>query len=81
MGDPTGGILRDTGAESVGYMGDPTGGILRDTGAESVGYTGSRCDKKFQGVGQPLEFLKGTSPNEGLKLRNVGPKTLGFEPC
>ncbi len=25
---PTGGIPRDSGAESVGYIGDPTGGIL-----------------------------------------------------
>ena len=37
---PTGGIPRDPGAESVGYMGDPTGGILRDSGPEFVGYIG-----------------------------------------
>ena len=37
---PTGGTLRDSGAESVGYIGDPTGGTLRDSGAESVGYIG-----------------------------------------
>ena len=33
----TGGTLRDTGAESVGYIEVTSGGTLRDTGAESVG--------------------------------------------
>ena len=35
----TGGLLRDTGIESFGYIGRVAGGILRDTVAESVGYT------------------------------------------
>ena len=33
----TGGTLRDSGAESVGYGDD--GRVLRETGAESAGYT------------------------------------------
>ena len=46
MGRTTGGSLRDTGAESVGYIGGTTGGRLRDTGAESVGYIGEVVEEE-----------------------------------
>ena len=42
-------------------------------------YTGHRRDKKYLTLGQPLEFieyLKGTSRNEGLHLANCRSKFL-----